>query len=131
MGYRILKNVFFQHTVNIYPSFSGKPREIVNTYTEAIKTIDPKLATGKLSKLWIEFAGFYEKNEQLAEARVIFEKAVLVPFVKVFSAGYILVFYRKDLNYNYIKNLLEPPYFPSLSMNYDPINEFTHLNIPT
>ena len=27
--------------------FVGRPREIVNTFTEAVKTVDPKLATGR------------------------------------------------------------------------------------
>ena len=28
--------------------FVGRPREIVNTFTEAVKTVDPKLATGNV-----------------------------------------------------------------------------------
>merc|ERR1719510_2762733 len=61
----------------------GKPREIVNTFTEAVQTVDPKQAVGKLRQLWINFAKFYETNKQLEDARIIFNKAILVPFLKV------------------------------------------------
>lgn len=57
--------------------------EIINTYTEAVQTVDPKLAVGKLHTLWVEFAKFYEKNAQIEDARLIFEKATHVPYVKV------------------------------------------------
>ncbi|XP_070582113.1 pre-mRNA-splicing factor SYF1-like [Ptychodera flava] len=63
--------------------FEGKPKDIINTYTEAVQTVDPQLATGKLYTLWVEFAKYYEQHEQLAEARVIFEKGTKVPYVKV------------------------------------------------
>lgn len=61
----------------------GKPFEIIDTYTEAVQTVNPKLAVGKLHTLWIEFAKFYEKNGQLEDARLVFEKATNVPFAKV------------------------------------------------
>jgi pre-mRNA-splicing factor SYF1 len=32
------------------------------TYVEAVKTVDPKLANGKLSGLWLAFARFYEQQ---------------------------------------------------------------------
>merc|ERR1719481_1276409 len=60
-----------------------KPHEVIATYTEAVQTVDPKQAVGKLKNLWIEFAKFYEKNGQLEDARIIFEKAVCVAFMKV------------------------------------------------
>ncbi|XP_077986681.1 pre-mRNA-splicing factor SYF1-like [Glandiceps talaboti] len=63
--------------------FEGKPKDIINTYTEAVQTVDAQLATGKLYTLWVEFAKYYEQHEQLAEARVIFEKATKVTYVKV------------------------------------------------
>lgn len=63
--------------------YEGKPHEIINTYTEAVQTVDPKLAVGKLHTLWVEFAKFYESNGQVDDARLIFEKATLVPYVKV------------------------------------------------
>ncbi|XP_018572055.1 pre-mRNA-splicing factor SYF1 [Anoplophora glabripennis] len=63
--------------------YEGKPHEIINTYTEAVQTVDPKLAVGKLHTLWVEFAKFYENNGQIDDARLIFEKATHVPFVKV------------------------------------------------
>lgn len=63
--------------------YEGKPHEIINTYTEAVQTVDPKLAVGKLHTLWVEFAKFYETNGQIEDARLIFEKATQVPFVKV------------------------------------------------
>lgn len=61
----------------------GNPREIIHTYTEAVQTVDPKLASGKLHTLWVAFAKFYEENRQINDARVIFEKAVQIPYTKV------------------------------------------------
>jgi len=44
---------------------------------------DPKLAVGKLHALWVDFAKFYEKNQQIKDARIIFEKATHVAYLKV------------------------------------------------
>ncbi|KAF4518796.1 hypothetical protein B566_EDAN005417 [Ephemera danica] len=60
-----------------------KPHEIINTYTEAVQTVDPKLAVGKLHSLWVAFAKFYEDNGQIEDARMVLEKATLVPYIKV------------------------------------------------
>ena len=57
--------------------------EIVQTYTAAIAAINPKKAVGKFSELWVNYAKFYERGEDLGPARVIFEKAVKVPFKSV------------------------------------------------
>jgi len=57
--------------------------QIINTYTEAVQTVDPKLAVGKLHTLWVEFAKFYEDNRQIDDARVVLEKATHVPYSKV------------------------------------------------
>ena len=63
--------------------FEGKPKEVINTYTEAVQTVEAKQATGKPHTLWVEFAKFYEKHRQIAEARVIFEKATKVDYRRV------------------------------------------------
>ncbi|KTF94572.1 hypothetical protein cypCar_00003523 [Cyprinus carpio] len=49
--------------------YEGQPRQIINTYTEAVQTIDPMKATGKPHTLWVSFARFYEDNEQLDDVR--------------------------------------------------------------
>ena len=54
--------------------------QIINTYTEAVQTVDAKIATGKPHTLWVEFAKFYETAGQLDDARVILEKSVLVGY---------------------------------------------------
>ncbi|KAL1124380.1 hypothetical protein AAG570_001009, partial [Ranatra chinensis] len=63
--------------------YEGKPHDIINTYTEAVQTVDPKLAVGKLHTLWVSFAKFYEENSQIEDARVVFEKATHVEYTKV------------------------------------------------
>lgn len=63
--------------------YEGKPHDIINTYTEAVQTVQPKLAVGKLHTIWVEFAKFYEKNDQSDDARVVFEKATQIEYVKV------------------------------------------------
>ncbi|XP_065067886.1 pre-mRNA-splicing factor SYF1-like [Rhopilema esculentum] len=60
--------------------YEDKVNEIINTYTEAVKTVDPKQAIGKPHTLWVEFAKFYENHDQIDEARIIFEKAVKVEY---------------------------------------------------
>lgn len=63
--------------------YEGKPHDIINTYTEAVQTVDPKQAIGKVHTLWVDFAKFYEKNKQISDSRIVFEKGTLVSFVKV------------------------------------------------
>lgn len=63
--------------------FEGKPREVINTFTEAVQTVDIEQAIGKPHTLWVAFAKFYEENNQLSEARVIFDKATRVNFKTV------------------------------------------------
>lgn len=58
--------------------FEGNPAKQVLTYTEAVKTVDPMLAVGKPHTLWITFANLYESHGDIANARVVFEKAVQV-----------------------------------------------------
>ncbi|CRG83963.1 Pre-mRNA-splicing factor syf1 [Talaromyces islandicus] len=57
--------------------------EIVNTYAAAIAAINPKKAHGKFHELWVNYAKFYEQGGDLDTARVIFDKAVKVPFKTV------------------------------------------------
>eukprot|EP00903_Cladosiphon_okamuranus_P006058 g5973.t1 len=75
------------HNVNEWQKrvklFAEDPRKAIICYTEAVKTVDPKKATGKLYKLWMDFAKFYEGHGDVANARVIFEKATLVPYKNV------------------------------------------------
>ncbi|OQD74929.1 hypothetical protein PENDEC_c009G05572 [Penicillium decumbens] len=58
-------------------------QEAVNTYTAAIAAISPKKAHGKFSELWVNYAKLYENGGDLDTARVIFDKAVKVPFKSV------------------------------------------------
>ncbi|KAK9455682.1 hypothetical protein V1511DRAFT_487620 [Dipodascopsis uninucleata] len=61
--------------------WSGNKAQVVQTYTDAIATINPKKAAiGLFYKLWTNFAKFYEKASDLRQARIIFERGVRVPF---------------------------------------------------
>ena len=57
----------------------------VETYTEAVLTINPSLATGEqpLSAVWSSFARFYLDADDVDNARVIYGKAVTVPYKRV------------------------------------------------
>ena len=41
--------------------------QIIDTYTEAVQTVDPQLASGKLHTLWVAFARFYEDADQIED----------------------------------------------------------------
>lgn len=63
--------------------YEEKPKDIIDTFTEAIQTVEPRQAGGKYHQLWIEFARFYETNNQVDEARFLFEKAVKANYKNV------------------------------------------------
>ncbi|KAI8839080.1 hypothetical protein BJ741DRAFT_510031, partial [Chytriomyces cf. hyalinus JEL632] len=61
----------------------GNAAKVVETYSEAVATIVPKKSSGKLHLLWTGFATFYEENQELDQARKIFERAVNVVYKHV------------------------------------------------
>jgi pre-mRNA-splicing factor SYF1 len=52
----------------------------VLTYVEAVKTVDPALAVGKVGGLWLALARFYEQHDDVDNARTILRKATEVPY---------------------------------------------------
>eukprot|EP00123_Amoebidium_parasiticum_P017227 comp23760_c1_seq1/m.41135 comp23760_c1_seq1/g.41135 ORF comp23760_c1_seq1/g.41135 comp23760_c1_seq1/m.41135 type:complete len:846 (-) comp23760_c1_seq1:271-2808(-) len=63
--------------------FEDRPHLVIHTYTEAVQTVDPLKAVGKVCDLWVNFAKYYEQHEQLDEARAVFDKAVTASYRKV------------------------------------------------
>ena len=57
--------------------FEGDPTRQIVTYSDAVKTVNPHLATGRVSALWINFAKFYETHGDYESAETVFEKAVV------------------------------------------------------
>ena len=58
--------------------FDGDAARQIRTYTEAVTSVDPEQAVGKPHSLWCAFAHFYERHGDLANARIVFEKATQV-----------------------------------------------------
>lgn len=87
--------------------FSCQPLEIIKTYTEAVQTVRPELAVGKLHTLWVNFAKFYELNGQLDDARVVLDKATQVNFLKVDELASVWCEWAEmEIRNNNIKNAL-------------------------
>eukprot|EP01100_Stratorugosa_tubuloviscum_P001620 TRINITY_DN1366_c0_g5_i1.p1 TRINITY_DN1366_c0_g5~~TRINITY_DN1366_c0_g5_i1.p1 ORF type:complete len:900 (-),score=376.69 TRINITY_DN1366_c0_g5_i1:36-2699(-) len=59
------------------------PKEIVETYTTALKTVDSKQATNPINTLWYALAKVYEREDDIDSVRKIFEKAIVYPFRSV------------------------------------------------
>ena len=60
--------------------FRGDNQKLVRTFAEAIKTVDPEKAVGRLSRVWLDFSHFYENQGDLENARAIFKRASKVSF---------------------------------------------------
>jgi tetratricopeptide (TPR) repeat protein len=61
--------------VKLYPE---DPVQAAKVFAEAVKTVDPKQATGKPHTLWVAYAKLYERHGDLSTARMIFKKATQV-----------------------------------------------------
>lgn len=60
--------------------YKNDDQKTVLTYVEAVKTVDPSLATGKIGGLWLALARFYEQHNDIANARIILRKATEVSY---------------------------------------------------
>lgn len=60
--------------------FEGNPERQIITYTEAVKTIDPHKAVGRVQDLWLGFAKLYESHGDLKNAQAVFERATSASF---------------------------------------------------
>mmetsp|Transcript_21367 Transcript_21367/g.47607 ORF Transcript_21367/g.47607 Transcript_21367/m.47607 type:complete len:955 (+) Transcript_21367:58-2922(+) len=60
--------------------YKDTPQKVIECFTQAVLTVDPIKAEGRLWSLWAAFAKFYESHDDLENARIIFEKATLVNF---------------------------------------------------
>ncbi len=61
----------------------------VQTYTQAVSTVDPAKADGKLHILWVRFALFYASKGQISDARTIFDRAVNVEYRTVDALAHV------------------------------------------
>lgn len=62
-------------------SDSGRPKDplkAIATFSEAVKTLDPRSAKGNYAMIWIDFAKFYEGYDDLENARKVLEKGCAV-----------------------------------------------------
>jgi pre-mRNA-splicing factor SYF1 len=75
-----------QEWMNRVNLFAGDPIRQIQTYSEAVSTIDPFQANhGKIERIWVSFARFYESHDDLPNAREVFSKAAKVNFKTVDS----------------------------------------------
>jgi len=86
----LLNDVLLRQNPNNVPEWEKRvqlwgenAKEVVQTYTDAIATINPKKALGKFHTLWLSYARFYEDHSDLDTARTILNKAVRVPYRSV------------------------------------------------
>ncbi|KAF4452856.1 hypothetical protein F53441_4358 [Fusarium austroafricanum] len=86
----LLNDVLLRQNPNSVPEWEKRvalwgdnKKEVAQTYTDAITAIQPKRAVGAFHQLWANYAKFYERGDDLRNARVIMEKAVKVPFKSV------------------------------------------------
>lgn len=60
--------------------YKDTPEKVIRCFTEAVMTVDPQKAEGRLWTLWAAFAKFYESHDDIENARVIFSKSTQVNY---------------------------------------------------
>ena len=59
------------------------PSAVIKTFAEAVITVDPFKAVGRLVFVWLKFAKYYEYHNDLPNARAVFERATNARFKTV------------------------------------------------
>lgn len=119
-------NVYMWH--DRVKHFEGKPKKIIETYTQAIKTIDPKNNNGKFYTIWQEFAKYYEQANQLDDARAVFERGLTIDFKSVDELASLVCLYvefeLRNKNFDNPKKILRKAVTPVAGIvNYHDNNE--------
>mmetsp|Transcript_16854 Transcript_16854/g.32896 ORF Transcript_16854/g.32896 Transcript_16854/m.32896 type:complete len:838 (+) Transcript_16854:31-2544(+) len=84
---------------------NANPARAIQTYTDAVTTVDPQKATGKPHTLWVSFAKFYERHGDLKNARVIFQSATKVNYKNVDDLAHLWCEYAElELRHNNYDN---------------------------
>lgn len=114
--------------------YEGKPHEIIATYTEAVQTVQPKLAVGKFHSLWVEFAKFYEQNNQVEDARIVFEKGTQIEYTKVDELAAVWCEWaemeiRQDQYENALKLMHRATAMPKRKVNYHDEGETVQMRL--
>lgn len=60
--------------------FKGDTNRTLLTFMEAVRTVDPKQAHGRLSSLWLSLARFYENHDDMDNARAVMKKGTEVEY---------------------------------------------------
>ena len=71
---------------------------MVETYSQALRTVDVNKCKGRLYSLWVSFARFYEDNGHVESARKIFEKGSAVEFKYVDDLASLVSVWRRGGN---------------------------------
>ncbi|WRX21202.1 hypothetical protein QQP08_013689 [Theobroma cacao] len=88
--------------------FEGNPTKKILIYTKAVRTIDLMKAVGKPHTLWVAFAKLYETYKDLANALVLFDKAIQVNYKTVDHLASVWVEWAKiELRHKNFKGALE------------------------
>mmetsp|Transcript_24442 Transcript_24442/g.35917 ORF Transcript_24442/g.35917 Transcript_24442/m.35917 type:complete len:888 (+) Transcript_24442:79-2742(+) len=69
--------------------FKGDTHRTLMTYMEAVKTVDPKQAHGRLSGLWLSLANFYESHDDMENVRAVLKKATEVEYRTVEELAHV------------------------------------------
>lgn len=67
--YSKIIDTFFYSSLYVYMHFFSIC-QVINTFTEAVQTVDMEKAVGKPHTIWVQFAKFYEDHEQVPEVRM-------------------------------------------------------------
>lgn len=73
--------------------YEDDPAKAIECYSDAVKTVDPLQATGRPHTLWTAFASFYEQRNDLANARVVLERATEQDFKTVDDLACVYCFW--------------------------------------
>jgi len=63
--------------------FKDEDKRKLGTFYDAINAVDPNLAVGRLSSIWLALAKHYEKRNDLTSARAVWKKAMIVNYKSV------------------------------------------------
>ncbi|KAI0988526.1 hypothetical protein GJ496_004479 [Pomphorhynchus laevis] len=116
----------------------GRTSKIVETFKEAVKTVDPLKASGKVASIWIQYALFYEKLNKFTEADAVFKEASQAKFKTVDDLAsiwceWVEMKLRQKAFKDAIALLEEATTCPSYKVDYfdtsEPVQKRLHKNI--